>query len=86
MRKHGYRYILQTDDDAFLEEPLTMNLMNLMSEHNFYIAARVVSKDEPAVLWGLAELVKFFLLTEHISPITLFDHCQPHDITGVYSR
>lgn len=86
MRKHGYRYILQTDDDAFLEKPFTSNLIQLMTEHKLYMAARVISEDEPAVLWGLAELAKFFLLTELVSPISLFNHCSPHNFNGVYSR
>lgn len=86
MRRNGYRYVLQTDDDSFLMEPILINLVTLLEKGNFGMAAREVREDNPAVMWGLAEVAKYFMVTELIAPSTLFNHCRPHDITGVYSR
>lgn len=86
MQNFGYRYIMQTDDDSFLLQPVARNLVTEMELGEKFLAARFVQKDDPAVMWGLAELAKYFIMTESIMPSTLFDHCTPKDINGVYSR
>lgn len=50
------------------------------------MAAREIREDDAAVMWGLAELSKFFMVVEQLTPTVLFDHCKPKDITGLYSR
>lgn len=85
MQSYGYRYLLQTDDDAFLAEPLLSNLVELMESGSFQMAARDIKFDDASVLWGLAELAKYFILTEVIYPSSLFSHCNPPDMTGLFS-
>lgn len=82
----GHRYVMQTDDDAFLIEPVLGNLVTHMEVGEKVMAAYYIQKDDSAVMWGLAELAKYFIVTEYIIPTSLFDHCIPHDINGVFSR
>lgn len=86
MHSLGYRYIVQTDDDAFLIEPVSQNLVTYMELDQKFVAAYYIQKDDSAVMWGLAELAKYFIMTEFMIPTILFDHCTPHDINGVHSR
>lgn len=77
---------MQTDADAFLIKPLLGNLVTTFEQGGFYMGARSIFTDDPCVMWGLAELTKYFIMTEGIYPATLFDHCIPNDITGLFSR
>lgn len=86
MRHYGYRYVLQTDDDTFVMEKFPMNIVTLMKSSNFGMAAREIKEDDSSVMWGLAELAKYFLTTEQVTPTTMFNHCSPNDITGMFSR
>lgn len=86
MKGFGYQYVMQTDDDSFLLEPFLQNLLKHMELGDIYMASHFIQKDDPAVMWGLAELAKYFVMTEFIIPTTLFDHCSPRNINGVYSR
>lgn len=36
------------------------------------------------MLWGLPELTRYFLVSEGIEPTTLFDHCKPKSLEGLY--
>lgn len=43
----------------------------------FLISTRYVKKDTALVTWGLAELARYFLVTEMFTPAILFQHCNP---------
>lgn len=86
MRRHSYRYVLQIDDDAFLTEPIPYNIVTIMDSGCFKMGAREIKEDDASVMWGIAELSKYFIISENFMPTLLYNHCTPHDITGVYSR
>lgn len=86
MRSNGYRFMLQADDDSYLLSPIIPNLITQFKEGGFQIGAVSLHTEKAAYVWGLAELTKYFVITEGFYPESLFDHTDPHDINGVYSR
>ena len=84
--KIGYKYILQMDDDSAFPDPVTFDLVKHMLAQNLSMAARnIISGDDADVTRGLAELAKFFLVSEGIEPTTLFSECKPADIRGLFT-
>ena len=83
----GYRYILQLDDDSAFMAPLRFNLVQHMSKYNLRMAARnIIESDGPDVTRGLAELARFFLVSEDVRPTKLLSECIPANISGLYTH
>lgn len=82
-RALGYKYLLQIDTDSNFLETIECNLVKEMEEGNFDMGGRIIIQDQPT--WGLPELTRYFLVTEQIMPATLFDHCNPKNIDGLYT-
>lgn len=82
-RKLGYKYLLQVDTDSDVMEELTFNILDVMEDGNLDIAARAITQD--VATWGLSELTRYFIISEQISPTTLYDHCNPPNIDGLYT-
>lgn len=81
----GYQYILQLDDDSRFLSRVDLDLLQYMRD-NKVMAARHVSKNDPLdVITGAAELARYFLVAERIQPTTLYNHCTPHNISGLYT-
>lgn len=81
-RQLGYKYVLQVDDDSVFSEPVP-NLVDFMSTRNITLAGRNLVKDLDFVMMGLAELARYFIVTESFHPTQLFDHCSPKNIDGL---
>ncbi len=63
-----------------------MPLIPHMRRYNLWMAANVSWIDSSTVTWGMAELARFFLVAERLEPPgTIFDHCQPRNLTGLYT-
>lgn len=85
--KLGYKYVLQMDDDSAFPHPVTIDLVKHMAAQNISMAARnIISGDDADVTRGLAELAKFFLVSEGMEPTTLFTECRPADIRGLFTK
>ncbi len=82
-RSLGYKYLLQVDKDSHFHEVIKHNLVEVMADGKFDMGARRTGRDEPT--WGLPEITKYFLVAEQIQPATLFDHCSPNNIDGLYT-
>ena len=73
-----YKYILQLDDDSRFPLPVSTNLLQHMVDNRKMMAARHVNdRDMIQVILGAAELARYFLVTEQITPKTLYDYCTP---------
>ena len=84
--KLGYKFVLQIDDDSALLQPIEYNLIQYMASQNLKMAARnIIAHDEPDVTQGLAELAKFFLVSEGLQPRSLFIECRPANMSGLYT-
>ncbi len=82
----GYNFVLQLDDDSAFTQPVADNLVVMMKSKNLSMAARNIIPGDPSdVTQGIAELAKFFLVTERVQPTTLFTACQPKNISGLYT-
>lgn len=82
----GYKFVLQIDDDSAFLQPIEYNLIQYMASHDLKMAARnIIAHDEPDVTQGLAELAKFFLVSEGLQPKSLFIECRPANISGLYT-
>lgn len=79
----GYKYLLQIDSDTNIQETLEHNLVEVMANGKFDIGCRRTGIDAPT--WGLPELTRFFLIAEQLQPATLFQHCIPSNIDGLYT-
>lgn len=78
----GYKYMLQIDTDSAVLERLNFNLIEVMSEGDFQLGAHTITEE---VAYGLPELTRFYIVGEQITPATLFDHCQPPNMHGLYT-
>ncbi len=54
---------MQWDDDSYITGRPPYNLVQEMDRGQYLLAARKVVTEPPMVVWGLAELTKYFLLT-----------------------
>lgn len=83
----GYKYVLQIDDDSGFPHIVDFNLVNQLKERDVWMAARtILPGDVPEVTIGLAELARFFLVTERLQPTILYaEDCNPPNITGLYT-
>lgn len=57
------RYVMQWDDDSYITGRPPYNLVQEMDRGQYLLAARRVVTEPPMVVWGLAELARYFLLT-----------------------
>lgn len=55
------RYVMQWDDDSYITGPLPYNLVQKMDAGNYSLAVRRIATEPPLVVWGLAELTKYFI-------------------------
>ncbi|EFJ49408.1 hypothetical protein VOLCADRAFT_104304 [Volvox carteri f. nagariensis] len=85
-RDMGHRYVMQLDDDSFIMSPVGFNIVELFDKQSYLLAARNIMKDVPTVTWGLPELTRFYLVANKIVPTRLFEHCKPHDLSGLYTK
>ncbi|PNW83417.1 hypothetical protein CHLRE_05g243900v5 [Chlamydomonas reinhardtii] len=84
-RDMGHRYVLQMDDDSFIVGPVDRNLVQLFDRRRLALGVQKLVRDPPLVTWGLPELAKYFILTHQVRPTTLFQHCDPPGLRGLYS-
>lgn len=84
-REVGYKHVWQLDDDSFLQGPLGYNAVNRMDERNLSMAGFRVVGDTEDVLWGLAELTRYFIVAEEVVPQLLFKNCGPPNLHGLYT-
>ena len=82
-RSLGYKWALQIDTDSIVGERLEQNLVAELESRDAYLAARTTIIDVPT--WGLPELTRYFIVTEQLVPQTLFSHCKPPSIDGLYT-
>ena len=80
----GHDYLLFTDDDSFVMEPVKENMMSMLKSNHISTAYRKLVKDnEPSK--ALAELTRYFITTNDVKPTMLYEDCDPADITGLYT-
>ncbi|KAG2445025.1 hypothetical protein HYH02_008893 [Chlamydomonas schloesseri] len=84
-RELGHRYVLQMDDDSYIVGPVEANLVQLFDRRRLALGVQKLVKDPPLVTWGLPELAKYFIITHQVKPTTLFQHCEPPGLRGLYS-
>lgn len=82
-RSLGYKWVLQIDTDSWVRDPMQTNLVEELNRLDVDMAGRFMGTDVPT--WGLPELTRYFLVTEQIVPATLFEHCSPPSIDGLYT-
>ncbi|PNH07361.1 hypothetical protein TSOC_006237 [Tetrabaena socialis] len=80
----GHRYVLQMDDDSYITGPVGPNLVELFDRGGHQLGAQRIKTDPPLVT-GLPELVRYFLMAYQLQPATLFKHCDPPSMAGLYS-
>ncbi|KAG2430898.1 hypothetical protein HXX76_009871 [Chlamydomonas incerta] len=84
-RAMGHRYVLQMDDDSYIVGPVGRNLVQLFDRRRLALGVQKLLRDPPLVTWGLPELAKYFIITHQVRPTTLFQHCDPPGLQGLYS-
>lgn len=84
----GYKYYLQYDDDAMLNNPLDFNIVSKFRNASYKMGVFSDSIGEVAhVAIGLAELTRYWLTINHyVPPGTLFNHLTPKSMEGLYSN
>lgn len=87
-REIGYKYLWQIDDDSQLLAPLGYNAIHRMENESLDIAGASLAGDYQGVLWGLAELTRYFIMTDldGSAPQTLLDNCDPPTMHGLFTR
>ena len=86
----GHKYVLQLDDDSAFPHVIDFNLLHQLAERDVWMAARtILPVDSGSILQvtvGLAELARFFLVTERMQPTLLYaEDCDPPNITGLFT-
>ena len=82
----GYSYLLQLDDDSYFTSPLEIDLLHFARSRDLDLAARKAINDLPHVTQGLAELTRYFLVTEALDiPPVLARNCNPPTVEGLYT-
>lgn len=86
LREMGYRYVLQTDDDALTKSPLEGNLVDMMKDKYMGGYCRECGVESPGIAQGTAELMRFYIKAYDYTPEgPVFEHCNPPNITGLAS-
>ena len=81
----GYKFLWQLDHDSSLLGAVPFNLVDYATEKRLLVGAYEVSYDTREMLWGLAELTRYHIVAEHVEPETLYDHCEPASLEGLYT-
>jgi hypothetical protein len=81
----GYKYALQFDDDSRFLEPLKFNLVEFMSKGGYHWGIKRIMRDVDWTTKGIAELTRYFIVTENLVPQQLYDFCSPKNISGLYT-
>ena len=85
----GHKYILQLDLDSYFPAPVDIDLVAHMNEGSCKMAARNIGSNRASVnvTLGLAELTRYFLVSERYTPTQLFvEDVEPPDLSGLYSE
>lgn len=86
MKALGHRYVLQMDDDSFVEGPIGENIVQSFRAAGTVFGARSTARDQPFTCWGLPDLARFFLLQEKMLPTgPLLSHCKPPTLEGLHT-
>ena len=88
IRARGYQYMLQMDDDTFILDNIDFNIVSYFRRKGVSMGVRrKVQVDLPAVVLGLAELTRFWMVTRNVTEPTgvLFDHLAPPSMEGLTS-
>jgi hypothetical protein len=89
VRDMGYQYMLQIDDDTFVSEALSIDIVAQMRQTGSVMGIRSVLMREPEnLVAGLPEFVRYWMATRNVSgPIgPLFEHLTPPNIDGLHTR
>lgn len=81
----GYQYLLQTDDDAGFTAPVNFDIVQHMRRHNLSMSTAQVVGEPIEVTTALPELTAYFLTSEGLQPATLFQHCRPPSLQGLFT-
>ena len=95
----GYRFMLQTDTDVYINQPITIDLVREAREKGFYLTNRQFTFNEVKRFYkGLPELADYWITTRtlldgaHITADNaskagikgpIFKHCNPKDRSGL---
>lgn len=84
----GHKYTLQVDMDSAIQSRIGYNIVQKFRSEKLYMGARKVHiRDIPAVVWGLAELLRFYIVSEGVVPAgrLLTNYTHPGDLSGLYT-
>lgn len=86
--KMGYKFYMQLDDDAMLNNKIEFNLVQKFREKQYQMGVFSDYIGEvPQVTNGLAELTRYWLTITNYNPTgPLFDHVSPKSLDGVTSK
>ena len=84
-RLFGYRLVMYVDDDSIFPEPVTEPVFDTFYRRALKMAARVVTHDPLFPTVALPELARFFIVSEQLEPKTLYQHCRPANVSGLFS-
>lgn len=82
--KLGFKYVLFLDDDSYVWGPIEEHLVKGFKEKQISVAYKNVAHDEEPAR-GLAELARYFIVSNSYTPTQLYKDCKPDNIMGVYT-
>jgi len=88
IHKMGYKYYMQLDDDAMINNKIDFNIVEKFrrKEYNMGVFSDYIG-EVPHVTQGLAELTRYWLSITKFTPTgPLFDHMNPKNIDGLTSK
>jgi len=87
VRAMGYKYYLQLDDDAMINNQLNMNIVDTFKSKGYNMGVFSDHFGEPITITnGLPELTKFWLTINNFIPQgTLLEHVRGHTLANVNS-
>lgn len=65
---------------------MDFDIVGLMRQRGLFMAAARISSDPYETTVGLPEFTAYFLQSEALQPATLFQHCSPPSIRGLFTR
>lgn len=82
----GHKYVLMIDADSDIIETLNFDLVATAKSKDAHIVSRSIVHETPFISVGLAELARYYIVTNDYTPSTLlWNDCRPSDITGLYT-
>lgn len=85
LNKAGYKWLLRLDDDSIVQSPIT-DVVQLMTSNKKVYGFRTWLYDDPSVTYGIAEITRFFIVEEKMTPTWLYKHCKPPNLSGLTSE